>query len=77
MISLASRRFPEARGTAAGVAAGAGAVGGFVIPWASGGIGDAFGIVTAVVSLAAWSALIAVGGLAAARLTPRSGGSGP
>jgi fucose permease len=77
MISLASRRFPEARGTAAGVTAGAGAVGGFVIPWASGGIGDVFGIVAAVVSLAAWSALIAVGGLAAVRLTPRSGGSGP
>ena len=71
MISLAGRRFPNARGTAAGMTAGAGAVGGFVIPWMSGALGDAVGIVAAIMSLALWSLLIALGGYGAGRVMRR------
>jgi DHA1 family inner membrane transport protein len=70
MISLAGRQFPNAPGTAAGLAAGAGAIGGFVVPWATGAIGDQWGIAVAVASLALWSIAIAAGGIAAARQRP-------
>jgi fucose permease len=70
MITLAGRQFPRAPGTATGVAAGFGAAGGFAVPWLTGMVGDAWGIATAVGSLALWSALIAAGGLAAMRLRP-------
>jgi FHS family glucose/mannose:H+ symporter-like MFS transporter len=59
MITLASQRFPEARGTAAGLAGGAGALGGFAVPWLTGVLGDGSGVAIAFGSLAIWSALIA------------------
>jgi fucose permease len=59
MITLAGQRFPEARGTAAGLAAGAGALGGFAVPWLSGALGDVAGVTTALGSLAFWCAAIA------------------
>jgi len=68
VIALAGQRFPHARGSAAGFAAGAGALGGFAIPWITGALGDAIGISIAIASLAVWSLLIA---LSAA--TPRPG----
>lgn len=52
MIALAGARFPEASGTAAGLVAGTGALGGFVVPWASGAIGDAAGLPVALASVA-------------------------
>lgn len=67
MITLAGLAFPHALGTAAGLAAGAGALGGFAIPWLTGSLGDANGVGIAIASLAAWSALIAVAALAARR----------
>jgi MFS family permease len=67
MIALAGQAFPRARGTAAGLAAGAGALGGFGIPWLTGAIGDASGVGVAIASLAGWSALIAAAALAARR----------
>jgi FHS family glucose/mannose:H+ symporter-like MFS transporter len=70
MITLAGRQFPHAPGTATGVAAGFGAAGGFAVPWLTGVLGDAWGVATAVGSIAAWSLLIAAGGLAAMRLPP-------
>jgi fucose permease len=60
MITLTGQRFPEIRGTAAGLAAGAGALGGFAVPWVSGALGDAVGVTAAVASLAFWCATIAV-----------------
>jgi fucose permease len=65
MISFAGHQVPAAPGTAAGLAAGAGSVGGFVVPWVTGAIGDRWGIVAAFASLAAWSLLIAASGLLA------------
>ena len=64
MISLAGRRFPHAAGTAAGLVGGAGALGGFFLPWITGVVGDVAGIVTAVTLLGAWSLLIGVSALA-------------
>lgn len=61
-IALAAQRFPEARGTATGLAAGAGALGGFAVPWLHGALGDRFGVAAAVGSLALWS--LVVGGAA-------------
>ncbi len=65
MITLTGLAFPHARGTAAGLAAGAGSLGGFAIPWLTGAVGDANGVGFAIASLAFWSALIAVAALAA------------
>jgi fucose permease len=59
MIALAGRRFPAARGTAAGLVAGAGALGGFAVPWLTGITGDAAGIGVGLGSLALWCAGIA------------------
>ena len=70
MISLAGRQFPRTPGTAAGLAAGFGAAGGFAVPWLTGAVGDSWGVTSAVGSLAIWSLLIAAGGVAAARLRP-------
>ncbi len=70
MISLVGQQFPRSRGTAAGLTAGAGAIGGFAIPWLTGVVGDGFGITAAIGSMTLWSILIAIGGLAARRLEP-------
>lgn len=67
MISLAGQRFPHARGAAAGVAAGFGALGGFAIPWLSGALGDRLGIEVAVGGLTVWSLMIVAAGAAAWR----------
>ena len=61
-VALVGERFPDARGMATGLTAGAGALGGFVVPWLHGAIGDRFGVGIAVASLACWS--LAVGGAA-------------
>lgn len=58
MIALAGQRLPHARGTAAGLAAGAGALGGFAVPWLTGALGDAAGMRVAFGSLALWCALL-------------------
>jgi fucose permease len=67
-IGLAAQRFPEARGTATGLTAGAGALGGFAVPWLHGALGDRFGAPAAVAALAFWSLLV---GAAALRLRRR------
>jgi nitrate/nitrite transporter NarK len=64
MISLAGERFPHAAGTAAGLVGGAGALGGFFLPWIAGALGDAAGIETAVTALGAWSLVIGIAALA-------------
>jgi fucose permease len=72
-IALAGHQFSRAPGTAAGFAAGAGALGGVLVPWLTGAIGDASGVATAVGSLALWSLAIVAGATAAVRLrSPRA-----
>lgn len=61
MIALAGQRFPAARGAATGLAAGAGALGGFAVPWLTGALGDALGVAVAFGSLAFWCALLVFG----------------
>jgi len=57
-VALVGERFPGARGMATGLTAGAGALGGFVVPWLHGAIGDRLGVGFAVGSLALWSLLV-------------------
>jgi fucose permease len=59
IMALAAMRAPQARGTAAGLAAGAGALGGTAVPWLAGSLGDALGVAAALGSLAGWCAVIA------------------
>jgi fucose permease len=68
MIALAALTTPSASGTAAGLAAGAGALGGFAVPWTSGALGDAAGIAVGFGSLAIWCAVIAVAAAASRRV---------
>jgi fucose permease len=74
VIALTGQRFPQALGTSAGLAAGAGALGGFCIPWLTGAIGDRAGIAVAVASLALWSLTVAGAGATLLRWSrqPRS-----
>jgi fucose permease len=60
VMALAGQRVPWARGMAAGLAAGAGALGGTAVPWLTGALGDALGVAAALGSLAGWCLLIAV-----------------
>ena len=70
-VSLTTQRFPAARGTATGIVTGAGAAGGFVVPWLAGAIGDRFGVAAAFLSLAAWC--LALAGCALAARRPKAG----
>jgi len=70
LIALGARRAPRARGTAVGVVAGAGAVGGFCVPWLTGLLGDALGVRAGLASLVLWSLALAALAAAAARPGP-------
>ncbi len=59
LIALAAARFPRAPGTAAGLVAAAGSIGGFAIPWITGAVGDALGVAAAIASLSVWCAVLA------------------
>lgn len=67
MMALAGQTSPGAHGLATGLAAGAGAAGGFAIPWLTGAVGDAGGVALAITSLAGWAALIAIAAATARR----------
>lgn len=67
MIALAAQRFPEARGTAVGLVAGAAALGGFALPWLHGALGDRAGIGVALLALAPWCAAVALAAVVAWR----------
>jgi fucose permease len=68
MVALAAERFPQSRGTATGIVVGAGAIGGLLVPWTAGAIGDANGALVGIASLAPWCLLMA----GAALLTRRA-----
>ncbi len=70
-VALVGQRFPDARGMATGLTAGAGALGGFVVPWLHGAIGDRFGVNTAVATLSLWSLLVGCAALLARRPSPQ------
>jgi len=59
-MALTGQRFSRTRGVATGAAAGAGALGGFAVPWWTGAVGDAVGIGAALSSLVGFTLLIAL-----------------
>lgn len=63
MIALAGRRFPQASGTAAGLVAGAGACGGFMVPWLAGVVGDRSGMGAALLTVALFTGMISLSAL--------------
>ena len=67
MIALAGQRAPGAEGTAAGLVAGIGGLGGFVVPWLTGAIGDRVGVSFAYGSIACWCLVAALGAFIAQR----------
>jgi fucose permease len=67
-MALLGERFVAARGTATGLAGGAGALGAVLVPWLTGALGDRSGVGVAVGSLAVWGAGLAL----MAVLLPRS-----
>jgi MFS family permease len=67
VIALVGERFPEARGTAMGLVAGAAALGGFAVPWLHGALGDTLGIDRSMGALVLWALLIAGAGWRAGR----------
>ncbi len=73
MIALAAERFPEARGTATGLVAGAAALGGFAVPWLHGALGDSQGVAAALLALVPWCAAVTLAALAAWRGARRRG----
>jgi fucose permease len=66
-VALTAQRFPAARGTATGIVTGAGAAGGFAVPWLTGALGDARGVRVAFASLALWCLALALAAALARR----------
>ena len=60
MFGMAGQTKPNASGLAVGLAAGIGSLGGFAIPWWTGLLATQFGLQLALLSLAAWIALLAL-----------------
>jgi len=58
LVLFAGDAWPERRASAAGLVVGAGSLGGLVVPWLAGGIGDRLGPVAAVGSLAALALVV-------------------
>jgi len=69
-MALIGERFPTVRGTAAGLAGGAGAAGAVIVPWLTGAVGDELGVARAVGSLASWCLVIAVAASVISRRAP-------
>lgn len=67
-MALIGQSFASARGTAMGLAGGAGAVGGSLTPWLAGLLGDRLGPGVAIALVAVCAAIVAI----AARLVPRT-----
>ncbi len=59
LVTLAGEAWPGRRATAVGLVVGAGSLGGLVVPWAAGAIGDRLGPAAAVVSLAVLALMVA------------------
>ena len=69
MVATVGRSFPEARGSATGIAVGSGTLGGFAIPWLTGWLGDRGGVSLAMASLSLWCLAVAFAALLTRALT--------
>lgn len=67
LVALAGRRTPHATGSAVGLVAGLGSLGGFAIPWLTGVAGDRIGIAAAIGGLSLWCVVVAFAALFAER----------
>ncbi|MBW2240780.1 MAG: MFS transporter [Deltaproteobacteria bacterium] len=67
LIAVTARRFPERRATAVGLVAGAGALGGALVPWLGGVVGDRAGLPGTWAILIGCCLLLALAGLWARR----------
>jgi fucose permease len=76
MIALAGAEFPFASGTAAGLVAGAGALGGFAVPWITGALGDAWGLAAGLATSSLWCLAISGAALALPRRRPAAAREG-
>ena len=74
-VALAGQRAPHAPGSAAGAAAGVGALGGFAVPWLTGAVADTHDLALALGALALWSLVISAAAITASRQvrSPHSG----
>jgi FHS family glucose/mannose:H+ symporter-like MFS transporter len=54
MVAVVAQSFPRARGSATGIAVGSGTLGGFVVPWLSGWLGELTNVNLAMAGLAVW-----------------------
>ncbi|MEM9176197.1 MAG: hypothetical protein AAGC67_13300, partial [Myxococcota bacterium] len=61
MIGLAGIALPSRPGLAVGLAGGLGSVGGFLVPWVSGGIAQTTSLPFALTTQAAWLGLLVAG----------------
>ncbi|MCP3982876.1 MAG: MFS transporter [bacterium] len=71
LIAVTARRFPERRATALGLVAGAGSLGGVLVPWLGGRVGDRIGLAGTWVVLIGCCLLLALGGAMANRRSPK------
>ncbi|MCP5055531.1 MAG: MFS transporter [bacterium] len=67
LIAVTARRFPTRRATAVGLVAGAGAVGGALVPWFGGVVGDRAGLPGTWVILVGCCLVLAAAGVSASR----------
>jgi len=77
LIALAAERAPAARGTATGLAGGAGALGGLAIPPLHGNLGDHFGVAAALLALIFWCGVMMLAAIVALRQTPTTANASP
>ncbi len=79
VISLAANRFPQRRASTIAAIMSVGSIGGMMVPWITGVIGDTAGIRLAMLSLATWPLIIVVVALVLIRTpkdsSPFAGGS--
>ena len=68
MVALVGQTFPQARGSATGIAVGAGTLGGFAIPWLTGWVGEREGVSVAMASLALWCLAVTIAAFIAREL---------
>ncbi len=61
MIGLAGRTLPRKAGLAVGLAGGLGSLGGFVVPWITGGLAASGGLASALAALSGWLCLLVAG----------------
>lgn len=61
MIGLAGQTLPQRAGLAVGLAGGLGSLGGFVVPWVTGGLASTGGLPAALAALSGWLGLLVAG----------------